>query len=294
VSNVSTSVGDGGMWWSGDDLAGLLRRLLVDDAMVAALRRRSPLPDGSIPSLGRGLHERDGDGWFGAAAEFFGARAELRVHPEIGVAFGVMANSQSAPVGPMLDAMAGAAGVPPHPAASVPQPTPGPVPDGVLIGLGGAPWRFVAGSENGCSVAVGELAFELEPAGPGWRVPGRSSVSAGWEGEALVVRDGGREVARLSRVVGAPVSEDLLVACAGTWWCPSAAAVLAVTVTSDGATVQRGQAAPEELSAVAATGEHVVLAAPWGLIEFARDGRRASAVLARAEGVPLVRMVAAT
>jgi hypothetical protein len=297
------SIGDGGMWWSGNDLAAFGRLLLGgglptaagSDSCVRRMRQQLALPDGTLPELAHGcLVSREG--WFGALAEFTGFRAEVRVYADDGVALGAMSNQQDAPIGALLDSVAAVLGVAGGSVAEVPAPTSGPVPDGVLVGVGGAPWIFrrpVAADDSAdtaVDVEVGTLRFALEAAGPAWRVRGRPAMRVAWEGADLVVRDADREVARLRSVGGRLAGPDELSDLAGWWWCPSADAVLHVERTAGGLVLRRGQSAPEPLVPVGERHDRWVLAAPWGLLELDRDGMAGVVVLHRAEGLPLQRL----
>ncbi len=291
----AASVGDGGMWWSGRDLAALGRTLLDGtDSSVRGLREQRPLPDGTIPTLASGCVV-DPAGWFGAMAEFVGFRAELRVDPARHVAIGAMANLQDAPVGPLLDALADALGLPGRRPITAPSPEPGPVPDGVLVGIGGAPWRFDATSDDAavCQAHVGGLAFRLAPAGDAWRVVERPSVLAAWERGELVVRDGGAEIARLAAVGGTPATGTDLEGVAGWWWCPPARATLAIECADGSLHLRRGQRPAEPLLPVGDRDGRWVFAAPWGLVELDRDGDAGLVVLHRAECLPLQRLLPA-
>ncbi len=307
----AASQGDGGMWWAGNDLVALGRSLLANDAATQAMRQQVPLPDGSLPGLATGCTIGAGGAWFGALAEFTGFRAELRVYD--GVAIGAMANRQDARVGPHLDALAAALGLPASPPTAQPVRREGPVPAGVLVGVGGAPWRFEPlaaqparddqasgnrapgdsarpGSAAVCRASVGGLVFHLVPDGIGWTVAERSSIGVAWEGEALVVRDGVVEMARLLPMAGRPLGADHLDMLAGWWWCPSAHTALHITRDGDTTWLHRGQQPPEPLVAVGEREGRVVLAAPWGLLELDADGRHGRVVLHRAEGLVLERI----
>ena len=294
----TASVGDGGMWWSGNDLAALGRALLAGGPAVRAMREQVPLPDGTVPGLATGCTVGAGGAWFGALAEFTGFRAELRVYD--GVAIGAMSNRQDAGTGVRLDALAAALGLPAAPAAAAPVRRPGPVPSGVLVGVGGAPWRFHPIDPGGdtapaavCRAEVGGLSFHLVADGIGWSVAERSSVAAAWEDDALVVRDGAAEIARLQPVGGAAPSADRLAVLAGWWSCPSAHTVLRIEQRGDELWLHRGQLAPEPLVAVGEREGRSVLAAPWGLVELDADGANGRIVLHRAEGLRLERIDAA-
>lgn len=295
------SIGDGGMWWSGNDLAAFGRMLLGgglptetgSDSCVRRMRQQLALPDGTVPDLAHGcLVSRDG--WFGALAEFTGFRAEVRVHPADGVAIAAMTNQQDAPIGALLDSVAASMGVAGGSAAEVPDPTPGPTPDGVLVGVGGAPWTFRASvdADAAVDVEVGTLRFALQADGAAWHVAGRPAMRVAWEGADLVVRDSGREVARLRSVGGRAAADDELVGLAGWWWCPSADAALHVERIAGGLVLRRGQSAPEPLVPVGERAGRWVLAAPWGLLELDRDGSAGVVVLHRAEGLPVHRLAA--
>jgi CubicO group peptidase (beta-lactamase class C family) len=295
------SVGDGGMWWSGNDLVALGRVLLGGDGAVQAMRQQVALPDGSVPGLATGCAVDAGGAWFGGLAEFTGFRAEIRVYD--GVAIGAMANRQDAAIASRLDALAAALGLPASPVAELPVRRPGPVPTGVLVGVGGAPWRFQpigpgidAASDKPaspaavCRAEVGGLSFHLVPDGVGWSVAERRSVSAGWEDDALVVRDGTAEIARLQPVGGAPPTADRQATLAGWWSCPSAHAVLRIEQRSGDLWLHRGQQAPELLIAVGEREGRSVLAASWGLVELDADNAYGRIVLHRAEGLRLERI----
>ena len=313
----TASVGDGGMWWSGNDLAALARVLLAGDVAVRAMREQVPLPDGTVPGLATGCTVGAGGAWFGALAEFTGFRAELRVYD--GVAIGVMANRQDAATGARLDALAAALGLPAAPAAAAPVRRPGPVPAGVLVGVGGAPWRFhpidpgpddAAGPRVGpaadsasaaadvapsspaavCRAEVGGLSFHLVADGIGWAVVERPSVTAAWEDDALVVRDAAAEIARLQPVGGVAPSSERLAVLAGWWSCPSAHTVLRVEQRAGELWLHRGQQPPEPLVAVGERDGRSVLAAPWGLVELDADAGHGRIVLHRAEGLRLERI----
>jgi hypothetical protein len=294
----TASVGDGGMWWSGHDLAALGRLLLGGDPAVQAMREQVPLPDGTVPGLATGCTVGTGGAWFGGLAEFTGFRAELRVYD--GVAIGAMSNRQDAAVGARLDALAAQVGLPAAPAAPPPVRREGPLPTGVLVGVGGAPWRFhrvdtapAHAHRAVCRAEVGGLAFHLEPDGAGWSVAERRSVTAGWEDDALVVRDGAAEIARLQTMGGVPPDAQQLAGLAGWWSCPSAHTVLRIEWLGADLLLHRGQQPPEPLVAVGEREGRSVLAAPWGLVELdaaTGDGR---IVLHRAEGLRLERIGAA-
>lgn len=322
----TASVGDGGMWWGGADLAALGRLLLGGDDAVRAMRAQVPLPDGTVPGLATGCTVGAGGHWFGALAEFTGFRAELRVYD--GVAIGAMANRQDAATGARLDALATALGLPAPPAVPPPQRRPGALPVGVLVGVGGAPWRFHlvdAGSGGAGSAAagpvaqaaapvtatpaapahvppagavgraeVGGLSFHLVPDGIGWSVAERPSVTAAWEDEAFVVRDGLAELARLQPTGGEPPSPTRVAGVAGWWWCPSAQSVLRVVHQDGELWLHRGHRPAEPLVAVGAAEGRVVLAAPWGLVELDLDGDEGRVVLHRAEGLRVQRIDAAS
>jgi D-alanyl-D-alanine carboxypeptidase len=297
----TASLGDGGMWWSGHDLAALGRALLAADPAVRAMRQQVPLPDGTVPGLATGCTVGAGGAWFGALAEFTGFRAELRVYN--GVAIGAMSNRQDAATGARLDALAAALGLPAAPAAAAPVRRPGPVPAGVLVGVGGAPWRFhpIAPSSDAaagalsspaavCRAEVGGLAFHLVADGVGWAVAERPSVTAAWEDDTLVVRDAAAEIARLQPVGGVAPSAERLAAMAGWWSCPSAHTVLRVEQRAGELWLHRGQQPPEPLMAVGEREARSVLAAPWGLIELDADLMHGRVVLHRAEGLRLERI----
>jgi hypothetical protein len=134
------------------------------------------------------------------------------------------------------------------------------------------------------------LSFHLVPDGVGWSVAERRSVSVGWEDDALVVRDGAAEIARLQPVGGAATSTDRLAALVGWWSCPSAHTVLRIEQRGDDLWLHRGQQAPEPLVAVGEREGRSVLAAPWGLVELDADGAHGRIVLHRAEGLRLERI----
>ena len=294
----SASVGDGGMWWSGHDLAALARLLLAGDGAVQAMRAQAPLPDGTVPSLATGCTVGAGGHWFGALAEFTGFRAELRVYD--GVAIGAMANRQDAPTGARLDALAAELGLPAPPSVPTPVRRSASLPAGVLVGVGGAPWRFVPLDAGSASVPgavgraeVGGLSFHLVADGVGWAVAERPAVTAAWEGEVFVVRDGAAEIARLQPVGGALPSDEQVAGVVGWWWCPSAQAVLRVSAGGAGELwLHRGQRPPEALVVVGSRAGRCVLAAPWGLLELDLEGSSGRVVLHRAEGLRLERLAA--
>jgi hypothetical protein len=178
---------------------------------------------------------------------------------------------------------------------------------GVLVGVGGAPWHFrsvdaVPGAESVATpvpappagavgrAEVGGLSFHLVPDGIGWAVAERPSVTAGWEDEAFVVRDGVAELTRLQPAGGEPPPPELGAGVAGWWWCPSAQAVLHVSAHDGGLWLQRGQRPPEPLVAVGSSAGRVVLAAPWGLVELDLAGDEGRVVVHRAEGLRLQRI----
>lgn len=302
----STSVGDGGMWWSGHDLLALGQTLLQSataadgegDAVVEAMRRQVPLPDSSLPTLATGCTVSADGSWFGGLAEFTGFCAELRVYPDHGVAIGAMSNRQDGRLGQLLDAVAARLDVAP-PALSAPATRrAGPAPSGTLIGMGGAPWHFrpadaAAGAPAGAITAtVGTLSFHLVASGDEWQVSELPSHSAGWEGDEFVLRDGSAERARLQEVGGVGPTAHEMNGLAGWWWCPAAATALRVTETDGGLFLQRGQSAPEPLLPAGDRDGRWVLAAPWGLLEFDHGGRHGRIILHRAEGLRIRRLVA--
>ncbi len=319
-----TSVGDGGLWLSPADLAALLRALLVPDGAlgpaVAALSHVDPLPDGSVPALASGCTTgaTAGHRWFGGLAEFVGAKAELRVYPDDGLAVAVVANTAASPVGAAVDrAVIAATGwrsadspdSPDSPEApevpEVPELEHGPAPSGWWIGATGGAWRFEAsaegeGTREGLRVTTGTLRFDAAPSpdGHGWAVVARPSVRVGWHGAELVVRDGTAELARLRPGPSVPVDAATLAAVAGHHECPSARTTLVVSVAppdgsiTAGVTVRRGSLPPEpgEVLGLDERGPTVVIATSWGLLRLAADGLRGAAVLGRAEAVPLLRI----
>lgn len=291
------STGDGGLWWSGADLAAFGRWLLADHPEVVAMREQVPLADGSLPLLASGCTVATDGSWFGGAAEFTGFAAELRVYPTRGVAVGAMANRQDARPGRRLDSLAATLGLPAPAPVEPPRRRAGPAPVGTLIGVGGAPWHFRAPDGHDPSsgvraVTIGTLTFHLLPDGDGWQVEGAATHTAGWEGDDFVVRDGPTELARLAVFDGRSLSAQEMAGLAGWWWCASAQTTLHV-IESDGELhLQRGQTAPERLTPVGWRSGCCVLAAPWGLLELEADGPTGRVVLHRAEGLELVRVVA--
>jgi len=298
------SVGDGGMWWSGNDLLALGRALLApglptatgeSDRCIEALTERRPLLDGSLPALATGCSVSADSSWFGGLAEFAGFRAELRVYPDLGVAIGAMSNRQDARLSTLLDAAATELGAPFHSPSAPVGLRGGQLPRGVLVGLGGAPWKFDQHSdadrpEVRSRVVVGDLTFHLREGDGGWQVVERPSTVVGWDGSDLVVRDDVDELARLQAIGGAAPSAAVVRSLAGWWWCEAASAALRVVQGAAGAELHRGQAAPELLVPVGDREGRWVLAAPWGLLEFDHDGRTGRVVLHRAEGIVLQRM----
>lgn len=291
------STGDGGLWWSGTDLAAFGRWLLGGHPEVEALRERVPLPDGSLPTLASGCSVATDGSWFGGAAEFTGFAAELRVYPDHRVAIGAMSNRQDGRPGRRLDDLAQALGLPAPAPVEPPRRRVGAAPAGTLIGVGGAPWSFRSldtsdASSAAIAVSVGNLAFQMIPAGDAWQVDGVPTHTAGWEGDDFVVREGPSELARLS-VIGGPLPSPVEAAgLAGWWWCPPALSALHLIETDGDLSLQRGQTPAEPLVRVGERSGRWVLAAPWGLLEFERDGRAGRVVLHRAEGLELVRLAA--
>lgn len=286
----SASMGDGGLWWSAKHMAAFGRLLVAGGPVVDAMRTRVPLPDGTVPDLATGCSVAPDGSWFGAAAEFTGFVGQLRVYD--GVAIGAMSNRQDAPVGAVLDAVASSLGF----SVVLPRPPeafgPGPVPDGVLVGLGGAPWVFRAHDDGTVAVSLGGLAFDIEPDDAAWRVKGRAAMTAGWVSGEFVVRDGAREVARLSPVGGGTLPVPALDELAGWWWCHAARTVLRIEHVGDALMLRRGQLPAEPLVVAGEREQRWVLAAPWGLIEFDRSLREGSVVLHRAEGLTIERLAA--
>lgn len=286
------SIGDGGMWWSGDDLAALGRWLLGDHPEVAELRRRVPLPDGTVPTIATGCTVAADGAWFGGAAEFTGFSAELRVYPAEGVAIGLLANRQEARPSRHLDALASTLGLAEPAMVEVRGLHAGRIPRGILVGVGGSAWRFGLQDPESRSldVEVGDVSFRLVASGEAWQVEGVPTHVAGWDGDEFVVRDGRGELARLREVGGRPPAGVDLAGLRGWWWSPSASAVLHVTLEGDQLWLRRGQGPAERLLPVGERSDRWVLAAPWGLLELDRAGRCGAAVLGRAEGVPLERL----
>jgi CubicO group peptidase (beta-lactamase class C family) len=286
----AASVGDGGLWWSVSHLVGFGRLLLSGGPVVDAMRQRVALPDGTVPDLATGCSVAPDGSWFGAAAEFTGYAGQLRVYEA--VAIGAMSNRQDAPVGALLDELATALGSP----AAAPRPpepfAPGPAPQGVLVGLGGAPWLFRAAADGLVAVSVGGVGFEMEPHGAAWRVKGRPAMAVGWVGDDLAVRDGTREVARLSPTSGGAAPDPVLREIAGWWWCREARAVLHLEPGDGGLVLRRGQLAPEVVVPAGERAGRWVLAAPWGLLEFDGDLQSGAVVVHRAEGLPIERLAA--
>jgi CubicO group peptidase (beta-lactamase class C family) len=301
----STSVGDGGMWWSGIDLLAFGRMLLrgsrpsggSGDPTVDAMREQVPLPDGSLPMLATGCTVAADGSWFGGLAEFTGFCAELRVYPERFVAIGAMSNRQDAKLTSVLDAIATRLGVEPTPAPAPPERRAGPAPRGTLVGVGGAPWHFRTtdgigdSTDRTLAVDVGDLSFHLDPSGDAWTVRELPSNTAGWEDGDFVLRDGSAERARLRPIGGTPPSTDELTEITGWWWCPSAATTLRVDSTDHGLTLRRGATAAEALIPIGSRDGRWVLAAPWGLLEIDRGGGRGQVVVHRAEGVPIQQLL---
>ncbi len=290
------STGDGGLWWTGTDMAAFGRWLLSNPPEVAAMRERVPLPDGPLPTLATGCTTAADGSWFGGIAEFTGFAAELRVYPEHGVAIGAMTNRQDGRPGRRLDELARTLGLPEPVAAALPVRREAAAPSGTLVGAGGAPWHFRPGDETSSDaasieVAVDSLAFRLVPTADGWQVDGMPTHTAGWEGDEFVVRDRSAEVARLSVVGGDPLPAASMSAFTGWWWCASARTALQVAQDGGELWLRRGQAPREPLRPVGARDGRWVFAAPWGLLELDRDGRRGRVVLHRAEGLELVRLV---
>jgi CubicO group peptidase (beta-lactamase class C family) len=290
------STGDGGVWWSGNDLAAMGRWLLTGHPAITAMRERVPLPDGSLPTLATGCTVADDGSWFGGLAEFTGFCAELRVYPAHDVALGAMSNRQDGRLGQRLNSVATSLGIPEPVAADPPPRRPGPRPQGTLVGVGGAPWHFRADDDahspgDTLVVTVGALSFHLVEAGNEWRVSEMPSNHAGWEGDEFVLRDGTSERARLHEIGGTPPTAAEMAGLAGWWWCPAAAASLRVTTADDGLMLQRGQTVPEPLEPVGDRAGRWVMAAPWGLLEFDHDGHTGRVILHRAEGLELQRLV---
>lgn len=294
------SVGDGGWWASPADLSAFATALLRDsvdgDAVVAALHHSDPLPEGAAPGALRSGCTTGGDGddaWFGGLAEFVGARAELRVLPGRRVAVAAIANSQSAPIGALLDdVVEHLTGRRPARPPDVPFVT-GPAPNGwFMAAAGGAAWEARLGDDGAGTVSVGSLRFRVVPSRDGWEVEGRPSVRLGWVGDELILRDGAAELARLRAIdVRSPTPAEL-AAIAGVYACPSARTHLVIAVDPD-VTVARGSLAPEPASVVgvrdAGTDPVVVLATAWGSLELSPTVGRGRAVLGRAEDVPVQR-----
>lgn len=291
------STGDGGLWWTGTDMAAFGRWLLGDHPEVAAMRKRVPLPDGSLPTLASGCTVAADGSWFGGIAEFTGFAAELRVYPDHGIAVGAMTNRQDGRPGRRLDDVVRTLGLPEPVVAAPPQRRAAPAPTGTLVGAGGAPWHFrpddpAQPDDQVVAVNVDSLSFRMVPIGDGWQVDGMPTHTAGWEGDEFVVRDRSTEVARLTAVDGDPPSDTLTPALAGWWWCAAAHTALEVTAADDEWWLRRGQGAREPLRPVGERNGRWVLAAPWGLVELDHDGRRGRVVVHRAEGLELVRLVA--
>lgn len=286
------SIGDGGMWWCGADLAALGRWLLVDRPEVIEMRRQVPLPDGSVPTLATGCAVAPDGSWFGGSAEFTGFCAELRVYPGEGVAIGLMSNRQEAQPKRRLDLLANSLGLPQPTVVAPRRLTADRIPEGVLVGVGGSSWRFIVDDSDAgtIGVKVGELSLRLVPVGGLWQVEGAPSHTAGWDGDEFVVRDGNGELARLRVVGGGMPTDDDMARLAGWWWCPSACAALRVTHLDGDLWIRRGQGPEETLSPVGERSGCWVLAAPWGLVEMERAGSGGSVTLGRAEGVRLVRL----
>ena len=302
----STSVGDGGMWWSGHDLLAFGRMLLRSavagdgdrDAAIDAMRRQVPLADRSLPTLATGCTVAGDGSWFGGLAEFTGFCAELRVYPQHGVALGAMSNRQDGHLSRLLDSVAERLDIPPPVVPPPPARRPGAPPFGALIGMGGAPWHFRPTSDadgsatDSIAVDVGTLSFHLVASGDGWQVSELPSHSAGWEGDEFVVREGPEERARLREVGGAVPSAAVLAGLTGWWWCPAAGATLRVAENGEGLTLRRGQSAPEPLVPIGDREGRWVLATPWGLLELDHDGDQGRVVMPRAEGLRIRRLVA--
>lgn len=295
----SASVGDGGWWASPSDLAAFAAALLhgsIDgDDVVTPMRHADPLPAGVAPSPLRSGCTTGGEGddaWFGGLAEFVGARAELRVVPGRGVAVVAIANSQSAPVGAVLDdVLEGLTGCRPG-RAELEAFTDGQVPDGWFVADGSAAWEVRLGDDRTGTVSVGALRFRVVPVEGGWEVDGRPSVQVGWIGDRLVVRDGAAELARLRPVATRPATDDEIRAVEGLHACPSARTHLSVTVDPT-VTVSRGALAPEPASVIGvrddAASPTVLVATTWGLLELSPATGTGRAVLGRAEDVPVER-----
>jgi len=288
----AASIGDGGMWWCGTDLAALGRWMLGDRPEVTLMHQRVPLPDGSLPTLATGCAVAPDGSWFGAAAEFTGFCGELRVYPDARVAIGLMANRQEVRPARHLDILASALGLAVPAVTEVCRLTADRIPRGTLVGVGGSAWTFVVedAAARSLGVVVGEMSFRLVASGDAWQVEGAPSHTAGWDGEEFVVRDGRGELARLREVGGPLPTEADMKALSGWWWCPSASSTLHVSVEGGRPWLRRGQGPAEALSPVGERSGRWVLAAPWGLLEFDRSSDGARAVLGRAEGVPLVRL----
>jgi D-alanyl-D-alanine carboxypeptidase len=290
------STGDGGVWWSGNDLAAMGRWMLSDHPAVTAMRERVPLPDGSLPTLATGCTVAADDSWFGGIAEFTGFCAELRVYPAHGLALGAMANRQDVRLGQRIDAIANSLGIPEPPVVDPPRRRAGPAPHGTLVAIGGAPWHFRADDDASSSagtlvVSVGTLTFHLVASGDEWRVAELPSNHAGWEGDEFVLRDGTSERARLHEVGGTPPNATEMARLTGWWWCPAAAMALRVTMLDDGPALQRGQTMPEPMVPLGDRAGRWVVATPWGLLEFDHDGRAGRVILHRAEGLELQRLI---
>jgi hypothetical protein len=118
------------------------------------------------------------------------------------------------------------------------------------------------------------------------------SLTAGWEGDDFVLRDGPAERARLHEVGGALPTAPELAGVEGWWWCPSAAVTLRVIESDGGWMLQRGQSTPEPLQPAGDRDGRWVLAAPWGLVELDHDGLVGRVVLHRAEGLAVHRLAA--
>lgn len=293
---ASSSVGDGGMWWSGHDIAAFCAHLLVADPAVRELRTQVKLPDGSLPELATGCFVRGGGRWFGGLAEFVGFRAELRVYPDDGVAVAAVANRQDGDVNALLDRFVVTRGSstddqPSAPIVEVDQPAP----SGFMLAGDGAVWTFAAAADDRLRVSVGDLTFHASKNGNQWLVDEQPDTSLVWELSAssepeLVVRRGNAVLARLTPVPGEPATTDDVTDIVGYWACPSASTVLHIARDATAFTLQRGQLAPEPLVPVGQRDGRWLLATPWGAVALDPGLRSGDVSLARAEALAIHRV----